>query len=292
MNSRLVTFFIKFSKVIHPRMISLFNGLKKDLAKASIRTGFRAYVGLLFFTSIVAGFLAFATTLLLLAFLGVEGILVLAVLTGFLTGTLSMVICYFYPKIVAHGRGNRIDANLHIIANFMSVLASSGMPPEGVFHALARVGDEFKVGEEARGVIRDIAFLGLDLHTAVKRTSKRAPSSKLASMLDGFVTTSNMGGDLASYLRLEADKHIRERMQKMRRFIDNLSVIAEAYIAFMVAAPLMLIVLFSVFSFIGGGGITIANLNPAVMLDILTLMILPIGIAILIYIVDSMMPMR
>ena len=270
----------------------MFNGLKTDLAKANIRTGFQAYVGLLFFTSIVAGVLAFAVTLSVLAFQSIEDFLVLAVLTGFLTWASSMVICYFYPKIVAHGRGNRIDANLPIIANFMSVLASSGMPPEGVFHALARVGDEFKVGEEARGVIRDIAFLGLDLHTAVKRASERAPSSKLASMLDGFVTTSNMGGDLASYLRLEADKHIRERMQKMRRFIDNLSVIAEAYIAFMVAAPLMLIVLFSVFSFIGGGGITIANLNPAVMLDILTLMILPIGIAILIYIVDSMMPMR
>jgi flagellar protein FlaJ len=257
-----------------------------------MHTGFKTYVGLLFFTSIVAAVGAFAITLVILVFLNVADFLVFALVTGLLAWAVALVIGYYYPKLVAQDRGNKIDANLPIIANFMSVLASSGMPPEGIFHSLARVGDEFKIGKEARGVIRDIGFLGMDLHTAVKTASETAPSRKLAAMLDGFVTTSTMGGDMATYLRLEADKHKRERMLKMRRFLDNLGVIAEAYIAFMVAAPIMIIVMLSVMAFLGGGGFTIANIDPAMMLNLLTFIILPIGIAIMIYVVDSMIPMR
>lgn len=261
------------------------------MAKAGIRIGFQVYMGLLFFTSIVAGAATFAISIPFLMLFNVEGSLELAVLTGVLASVFSMVICYVYPKAVGSSRGSKIDASLPIIANFMSVLASSGITPEAIFHSLARVGAEFNVDREAKDVIRDVAFMGLDLHTALKKASERSPSRKFAALIDGFVTTSNMGGDLAAYLRLEADKYKRARMLKMRRFLDNLGVIAEAYIAFMVAAPLMLIVMISVMAFIGGG-ITIANLDPKVLLDILTFVVLPAGVAIMIFLVDFMTPMR
>jgi flagellar protein FlaJ len=293
MDNKLVTFLWKFSKIIHPRIFSEFGGLEKNVSKASMRTAFRVYVGLMVFTSLVAGVAVFAVSysLFLYADFQILHPLVLPALVGILVAASSMGVFYFYPGFVVYSRGNKIDANLTTIANFMSVLASSGMPAESIFRSLGRVGEEFGVSKEVGGIIRDIELMGLDLHAALKKAAERSPSRALGTMLDGVVTTSHMGGDLALYLRDESDKYRRERMLNMKHFLDNLGLIAEAYITFMVAAPLMLIVMLSVMSFIGGS-ITIANLDTGVLLNLLTFVFLPAGVGIMIMAVDSMSPQR
>jgi len=77
----------------------------------------------------------------------------------------------------------------------------------------------------------------------------------------------------------------------VKHFIDNLGMIAEAYITFMVAGPLMLIIMLSVMSFIGGG-IAIVGLDPMVLLNLLTFVFLPAGVGMMIMIVDGMNPQR
>jgi flagellar protein FlaJ len=292
-DSRFTTFLWRFSNKIPPRFLTKFGVLERNLGKASVRMAFRVYVGLMIFTSIVTGVSAFAISLPL--FLSLQFTVlnptVFSALIGLLAAGLSMAVCYSYPMFVASSRANKIDANLPTIANFMSVLASSGMPSESIFRSLARVGDEFNVTKEVEGIIRDIELMGMDLHAALRKASERSPSRRFAELLDGVVTTSHMGGDLALYLRDESDKFKRARALKMRHFIDSLGIIAETYIAFMVAAPLMLIVMLSVMSFIGGG-ITIGNLDTEVLLNLLTFVFLPAGVSIMILIVDSMSPPR
>jgi hypothetical protein len=73
--------------------------------------------------------------------------------------------------------------------------------------------------------------------------------------------------------------------------LDNLAVIAETYVTFMVAAPLALIVMLSVMAFMGGGAM-IGNLDPGLILNLLTFVIMPSGVAILILAVDNMSPQR
>jgi flagellar protein FlaJ len=293
MDSRLVTFFWKFSQTIHPRILSGLGGLERNLGKASMRTAFRVYVALMTFTSLLAGVTVFAVSYSLFLFTGFQILhpLVLPALFGILGGSLSIGIYYFYPSFVVFSRANKIDANLSTIANFMSVLASSGMPAESIFRSLDRVGHEFGVSKEVGGIIRDIALMGLDLHAALRKAAERSPSRGLATMLDGIVTTSHMGGDLALYLREEADKYKRARMLNMKKFVDNLGIVAETYITFMVAAPLMLIVMLSVMSFLGAG-VTIGNMDSTVLLNLLTFVFLPAGVGIMILIVDSMTPQR
>lgn len=293
MDSRLLSVFLKFSRLVPSRVLSKFDGLKRSLARASVRIGFVAYMGMSVLVSLIAGVGAFFGFFsLLLGFGFAVGLAVLfAVLIGVLSSFLGFGICYLYPLFVASSHGGKIDANLPIIANFMSVLASSGMPPENIFRSLGRVGEEFSVNEEVKSIIGDVELMGADLHTALKNASERSPSKKFAALLDSVATTAHMGGDLALYLREEADKYKRARMLKMRRFLDNLGVIAETYITFMVAAPLVLIVMLSVMSFVGAG-VTLGGLEPRVLLDLLTFVIMPAGIAVLVLVVDSMTPQR
>lgn len=292
-DNRLVTFLWKFSKIVHPSVLSRLGGLEKSLGKASVRTAFRVYVGLMVFTSLVAGVGVFAVSYSLLLYANFQILhpLVVPALAGILAGASLMGGYIIYPGFVARSRASKINANLPTIANFMAVLASSGMPAESVFRSLGRVGEEFGVSKEVGGIMRDIQLMGMDLHTAVKKAAEKSPSRGFATMLDGIVTTSHMGGDLALYLREESDKYKRERMLNVKHFVDNLGIIAETYITFMVAAPLMLIIMLSVMSFIGGG-ITIADLDPGILLNLLTFVFLPAGVGIMILIVDGMNPQR
>jgi flagellar protein FlaJ len=243
-------------------------------------------------TSLTSGIATFALSFFLLSLsLEISQAAVFSILIGILTGSVSAATCYAYPLLGISSKGRKIDANLPLIANFMSVLASAGMPPERIVRSLANVGDEFHVGEEARRIIADIELMGLDLKAALKNASARASSKKFASMLDGVVTTSHMGGDLASYLRDEANKYKKARLQTMKGFLENLGTIAEAYISFMIALPLALIVMLSVMSFVGGGAL-IGSLDPQVLLTILTFVITPAGVGIILLMVDSITPPR
>lgn len=303
MNNSLLAFFMKFSKIVHPKLLTKFGGLKNSLAKASLKTGYQVYLGFVIFTAVVTGVVSFVVSIPFLDFFGVVNlfrfgnlfglpdIYVWAFLVGVLSGLSSFGICYFYPRYVSYSRGNKIDANLPTIANFLSVLASAGMPPESIIRSLARVGKEFRVEKEANAIVGDIELMGFDLQNALKRASERSPSKQLGRMLDGIGTTSVMGGDLAGYLRDESDKYRRAKSIIMRHFLDNLGIIAETYITFMVAAPLMLVVMLSVMTFIGGG-ISLGSLGTDMLLNLVTFVMLPAGVIILIMAVDTMSPQR
>ena len=278
-NRRLASIFLKFAKLVPKRVLSKFGSIKKNLAKASIKSGFLIYVGLVMFASVVTAIVTFGLTFVFLALFDIAILnrAFFSILIGVGASFISLGIGYLYPVLVAYSMGNKIDAHLPHIAHFMAVLASSGMTPESVFRSLARVGKEFSVSKEVEGLIGEIELLGANLHSSLKRISEVSPSRKFGTMLNGVVTTSHMGGDLADYLNQEARKFKEERMGKIKRFLENLGVIAESYVAFMVAAPLMLIIMLSVMSFIGGG-VTIGSLSPADLLNLLTFVLIPTGV--------------
>ncbi len=293
MNRRIVPVFLNFSKLVPKSFLAKFDSLKKSLAKASMKMGFQVYVGLITFASLVTALATFGIILVLLPSvdIGLLQKVVLSIVFGASAGSIAFGIGYLYPLSAAYSRGVKIDSNLPNIAHFMAVLASSGMTPESVFRSLARVGKDYAVDKEVLQVIGEIELLGANLNSSLIRISEVSPSIKFGIMLNGVVSTANMGGDLADYLNDQARKYKEEKMGKIKRFIENLGIIAESYVAFMVAAPLMLIIMLSVMTFIGGG-VTLANIDPADLLNLLTFVGIPMGVGFLILMVDSITPSR
>jgi archaeal flagellar protein FlaJ len=293
MNKQLLSLFLKLSNYVPKSLVSNLASLQDNLAKASIKITFQAYLGLAVFASFLAGILSFIFCLLITSIsLPILSALFFSVLIGFISVLLGAATCYLYPSLAISSSARKIDANLPLTANFMAVLASSGMPPERIFRSMANVGDEFGVGEEMRRAIADIELLGFDLNGALKNSAKRSASRKFAVMLDGIVTTSHMGGDLASYLRDESDKFKKARMSSMKSFVESLGGMAEVYVSFMIALPLALVVMLTIMSFLGGGAAMLGGIDPSVMLSLLTFIITPAGVGVMLLLVDSMTPPR
>jgi len=274
------------------RFRSSFSSLKYSLAKAGLKISLDAYIGLIVLASLLSLEAAFSVSLIVTSFfMEVLSSFFVSFLVAVLGFAVAVGVCYLYPGFGISSRNRKIEANLPLIANFMSVLAGSGMPPERVIRSLGNVGDEFSVGEEARRIVADIELMGYDLNSALKNAALRSPSKKFGVLLDGIVATSHVGGDMGSYLRDEAGKYKKTRMQAMKGFLEGLSLIAEAYVSFMIALPLVLVIMLSVMGFIGGGSF-IAGVDPHSLLLLVTFIVVPAGVGVMLLLVDSMTPPR
>lgn len=284
---------LQLSKLVPQQAVSKLDALKANVSKASLKMTFQAYLGLAVFATLITAATTFILITTILSLISpVLDALVFAFLISLGASALSLLTCYAYPSLAYSSKARKIDASLPLTANFMAVLASSGMPPERIFRSLANVGDEFGVGEEMRRTIGDIELMGLDLNGALKNSAKRSASRKFAALLDGVVTTSHMGGDLAAYLREESEKFKKARMSAMKSFLETLGGLAEVYVSFMIALPLALVVMLSIMAFMGGGASMTGGMDPQVVLTLLTFIVTPAGVGILLLLVDSITPPR
>ncbi|WNZ29365.1 MAG: type II secretion system F family protein [Candidatus Bathyarchaeota archaeon] len=292
MNKKFLSFLLTLTEKLPKFLTSNLNSLQNDLAKIS-KTSFEVYLGLLTFTVLVAGITTFSVSLIIIvSFLSLLQALIVSILLGICAGLISVGSFYLYANLKIYSTARKIDVNLPLISNFMAVLANSGMPPERILRSLGNVGDEFGVGEEIRRAVGDVELLGKDLKGALRNASARSSSSKFASLLNGVISTAHVGGDLDAFLREKANVYMKARRLSMKNFLENLNSIAEVYVSFMIALPLTLIIMLSVMSFIGGGVAVFGNLDPYILLMILTFIITPAGVCILLLTVDSLTPPR
>jgi flagellar protein FlaJ len=281
------------SKYVPSYFTAELKSMQDNLSKAAVKITFEAYLGLMVFSTLLAAVLGFGFSLLIFSIrLPLVPSFVFSLIAAMIAGIVVFGFCYVYPVLTISSKVRKIDSNLPLTANFMAVLASSGMPPERIFRSLANVGDEFGVGEEMRRAIADTELMGLDLNDALRRASLRSASRKFGSMLDGIVTTSHMGGDLSSFLRDESEKAKKLRVTSMKSFLDSLAGMAEVYVSFMIALPLVLVVMLSVMSFLGGAASMFGGLDPQAVLMLMTFIVTPAGVGIMLLMVDSMTPPR
>jgi archaeal flagellar protein FlaJ len=289
----LLTLFLRTSKLFPAFLVTELKSMQDNLSKAAVKITFQVYLGLMAFATLLAAVLGFGVSLLIFSIrLPFIPAFVFSIIAAMLAGIAVFGFCYVYPVLTISSKVRKIEANLPLTANFMAVLASSGMPPERIFRSLANVGDEFGVGEEMRRTIADTELMGIDLNDALKRASVRSASRKFGSMLDGIVTTSHMGGDLSSFLRDESEKAKKIRVTSMKSFLDSLAGMAEVYVSVMIALPLVLVVMLSVMSFLGGAASMFGGLDPQTVLMLLTFIVTPAGVAVMLLMVDSMTPPR
>jgi flagellar protein FlaJ len=289
----LTELFDKIALKLPKKLLSLFEPMRSKLIGSGIQMNFETYVGLISFIAIVLTIfsLLFSSLVSYLITYNIRTVIVYSVISGGIIALVTIFIGYSIPYVLADNRGRIIDATLPSIANYMTILATTGMTTGNIISSLGRVSDEFNIKAEMALIITEIEVLGFDIYKALRHAYEVSPSKNFSNLLFGFVSVSQMGGDLASYLKNQAEKNTNKRLLSMRGFIDNLAIIAEVYITIMVVGPLMILVMLTVMSFIGGGAM-LGDVSVSFIMSILTFVYIPIGIIILILAIEATSPLR
>ncbi|MBI4416320.1 MAG: type II secretion system F family protein [Euryarchaeota archaeon] len=257
-------------RVMGPFVLSRYTEneeLEENLIKAHIRMRPEEYLAFAWMTitliaaissvlAVVLGLLFFALqvpVLFLVVFLfaiaGVPLLLGYAYFFGFPGG----VLYKGRPATAAKKRARKIDARITSTMSFISAMASADVPVDVIFKELSRQPVYGEVAKEAEWITRDTELLGLDILTAVKRGSARSPSPKFQDFLQGVVTTSTSGGQLKPYFLMKAEQFEKEDRLEMRKKMETLGMLAEAFVTVVVAFPLFLVVIMAIMALISRG---------------------------------------
>jgi flagellar protein FlaJ len=272
------------------RFMPLFKDLDQTLQKSGLKINFKAYVSLTILSSLlITASVAVVLPALLVVVYDVS--LASALLFGFGGALFSLAFTvigfYLYPVYYADKHKRELDDELPFTSGYMAILASAGVSPEKIFYSLSNLDVPLAASAEAKVVVTNINLFGLDVISALEKASSRTPSKKFRDTIEGIISTIHTGGNLGAFLREKFRTAMRLKKLNLKKYSDNLSVLSEVYVALLLTGPLLLVIMVSVMSVLGGG---LGLLSPDFLLSLLTYLLIPVCAAIFLIILDSTSP--
>ena len=273
------------------KFIPLFKDLDQTLLKSGLKYNFKAYVSLTILSSLLITFIiGVFLSLTLFFFLNMSFVSALLFGVGGAMFSLALSIFgfYLYPVYCADKRKRELDDEMPFTIGYMSILATAGVSSEKIFSSISTLNDPLAASTEAKEVIANINLFGLDIISALEKVSARTPSLGFRDVIEGIISTIHSGGDLGTYLRTKFKSAMKLKKLSLKRYSDNLSVLSEVYVALLLTGPLILVILVSVMSALGGSDMGL--LNPELLLSLLTYLAIPILGKIFLIILDTVSP--
>jgi len=229
-------------------------GWREVFLRADIKIPFRSYVAVTFLTAILVWIIAFLT-IVVLAALGIVVVsalmlIVYVIFIPLLAALGTFTLCAYYPFHRSSSRRKDIEANLPFALTHMGSIAEAGVPPHITFRLISQFREYGELAVEMGKIAHNIEAFGMDPLTATREVAARTPSDDLKTVLHGFITTSEAGGDVKHYLRVAGERALFEWRMKREKFLKQLTAYAEFYTGIMIAAPLFIIALFAIMGMI------------------------------------------
>ena len=273
------------------RLLPFFRDLDLNLQRSGLKINFKAYVSLTIIVTILVSVVALILIPCLFAFvlnMPFFSVILFGVGGSLFAVAFSIIGFYVYPIYRADKLKRELEDELPFTTGYTAILASAGVSPEKIFYSLSNLSVPLAISKEAKNVVTDINLFGLDIISALEKTSKRTPCERFHEMLEGFISTIHSGGDLAAYLREKARQYMKLKRISLRKFSDTLSILSEFYVALLVTGPLLFVIMLAVMAMLGGGGLGI--LGPDLLLSILTYLGIPLGSIVFLIILDASSP--
>lgn len=208
------------------------------------------------------------------------GLIVCVVLVCFLAVFLLFIL---YPRVKGWERKRKIDGHLPYAICWTSFMATVGVIPYMIFRKLAETEEFFgEVSQEAKLVVRDVELLGFDFISALRNLTSTTPSTQMRTFIQGAVTNALSGGEMGTYFISKARETMEENRKKFAEFIETLGLLSEVYIIGMVAAPILVIIMFAAMMMLGGA-------SPMILMAIIYGFI-PLGSMMFVLLTDVMTP--
>lgn len=241
----------------------LFAVIKDALPRANIKTSFRAYMSMVFLSSLITYLVSFLVVLMFMVILAIKIPIITSIIYIIFIPLLASIVCFilllFYPYQKMTSRRKNIETTLPFVLMHMGSIMESGIPPHAIFRLMAEFEEYGEISYEMKKIVRNMDTFGVDPLTAVRSVAAKTPSNPLKQVLLGIVTTIEAGGDVKTYLKNMGQQALFEWRMKRQRFLEQLSAYAEFYTGLLIAAPLFIIALLAVMNMIsptmGGYGI-------------------------------------
>jgi flagellar protein FlaJ len=267
-------------------ILPYFEDLGKTLRKAGMEVSLRMYLAIAFLSTGISLIVSFPAALGIFYFIYMELTWIEPILIGILIPIVVFLAFYLYPSYVANNRKRQLESGLPTASSFLAAMASAGVAPDKAFVALANENIQLEISREAENITRNIEILGYDLLSALELAAENSPSKIYASFLEGLVSVVTSGGDLQGFLTNETKTLMREKIREEKEFIESLGVVAELFLVIGVVTPIFMVIMLAVLAIMSSG----SGSQGTILMALLTYVIIPIGMSVIVILIDGMQP--
>jgi flagellar protein FlaJ len=255
------------------RMVPYFGSLAQDMKLGNVQFLLATYLAMAMFSAVASFILGGVLFLTLVAF-SLSNWIFFWIPFG-LSG-LILAAFYFYPSNEASSTDKRISYEIPFATIYMAAIAGSDIEPTKLFRIIAASKEYPNIGKEIRKVIIQTEIYGYDLVAALKNVASRTPNKRLAELFSGLATNISTGGYLKNFLEKKAENFLLDYRLERQKYADLAGTFMDVYISILIAAPLVLMMMFIVMNVSGMklGGLSIQSLLMISVLGIVVVNIL------------------
>ena len=173
---------------------------------------------------------------------------------GFVTYFATIRLRWWWPSYRATRRERRIEEALPRTVAFMYAMSRSGIAFPNVMAALAdNRGVYGGTADEMHVAVRRMKLYGTDQLTALEQIANDTPSETYREFLENLASVLESGASLPEFLSDQYEQLNAEREQDQQRFLENLGIIAEAYVSIFVVGAMLLVTVLVIVGVLGAG---------------------------------------
>ena len=231
-----------------------FNNLAYLITLGDLKVFSKTYFSIMIFSSFLSSLVSFFIYLIytLLAEKNILIGIVQAIPLSFLIGLISLGGFYIYPYSLISARKKAIKNDLPFVIIHMAAIAGSGASPVSIFNLILNSGEYKGLEGEMKKIVNYINLFGYDLSTALKAVSLTTPSNAFKDLLTGITATTEIGGDLRSYLSGKASEALSSYRIERKKYVESLATYSDVYTGVLIAAPLLFMTTLAIINVIGG----------------------------------------
>jgi archaeal flagellar protein FlaJ len=253
------TWYSQHCLLVLSKLHDSFNEINVDknllMQKARLNMTFNEYKATILVSSVIASIASLLMYGLLFTFLesSFSTFLLLSIPFFIVIGItgLSYLIYRYLPEMKIKNRGQNIDRFLPYAVNYLNTMSSTGTAPSEMFQTLSKMPVYGEIQHESKKISSEIEVMGVDNITALKHAIERSPSEKFKEFIQGLIGTIQSGTSLQSYLSTAVDQYMNDDLQTRKKNLETLGFLAEVFVMTVIAFPIFLVIILTVFSFIG-----------------------------------------
>jgi flagellar protein FlaJ len=177
--------------------------------------------------------------------------------------TITTLVGFFllsYPLYKRRQIRDKIEQGLVYTLSYMTILSTGGISIERIMERISEVEENLWIKRIVDKFIVDIKLFGYGISAALDDISKRNPSDIFKKLLESIGNCVRTSGDLKGLLSFEVESLLQMKREGLKKMVGILTYFSELYVALIVVAPILFIVMITILSVLGGG----SDINSAV----------------------------
>jgi archaeal flagellar protein FlaJ len=254
-NEKRVAGFRRFAYSHFSRKLPQIPGFRNEYEKSQIHVSYESFVASAIASSLILAVVAIPASFLVQSLFLHAKTLQSVVASLALSGTafsISLFCWIAYPLQKTRSLKQKLEAQIAYSIGLMGVLSAAGIGVSAVLERISNLPGKGVMSLLAKRFVRNVKMFGMDTSSAIQEVASHSPSAQFSRMLESISVAFQTTGYLHDFIMFESQKLFAEKKARLRKSLNEISMMAELFISLVVVGPIIFIIMLVIIEILPG----------------------------------------